>query len=285
MPERRPQMFVFTYHKSGTSLFAYVMGKVAEAFGLSIAVRFGQVWSIDPQIDIVSFPHSLIGFTFARPYRAIRVVRDPRDIWVSGYLYHRHCEEGWCVNADLDPTPPIRYPRVDFAFQHRPERWKRRYLASLDGKSYRQNLLDRDQAAGLTFELEHYTAATLDAMRSWQLTGPAVMTVRLEDLMADYDAGMLAVFRHLGFDEAACARAVQLARSEDVARMDDATLAARPRIHTRTLSKWRTTLSPAQVAGFEARHGDLVTALGYQLAGTLATAWDRPRPRPPANTA
>lgn len=265
MPAQRPQIFVFTYHKTGTSLFAHVMDRVAAAFGLRVGVLYGQVWAIDPALDIVRFPHSLLGLTLDRPYRAIRVVRDPRDIWVSGYLYHRHCQEGWCVNADFDPTPPIRFPRVDFAFEHRPERWKRRYLASLGGRSYQQNLLARSRDDGLAFELEGYTAVTLEAMRSWRLAGPAVMTVGLEHLMADYDAGMLAVFRHLGFDEPACAEAVRLARSEDVGRMDDAALAGRPKIHTRTVSKWREVLSPGQVALFEARHGDLITALGYRL--------------------
>lgn len=263
MPEARRQIFIFTYHKSGTSLFAHVMQRVAAEFGLSIAVRYGEVWDIDPRIDIVRFPHSLLGLALDRPFRAIRVVRDPRDIWVSGYLYHRHCNEGWCVNTDFDLSPPIRAPRVDFAFQHRPERWKRRYLQRLRGKSYQQNLLERDLRDGLAFELEGYTACTLDAMRSWRLTGPDMLTVRLEDLAADFDTGMLAIFRHFGFDEAACAKAVRLAQAEDVRRMDAAALGARPKIHSRTLSKWQEMLSADQLARFEAQYGDLIAALGY----------------------
>jgi hypothetical protein len=268
MSEGRPQALIFTYHKSGTSLFAHVMDHAAAALGLTIGVRYGKVWDIDPHLDIVRLPHSLLGFTLDRSFRAIRVVRDPRDIWLSGYLYHRHCQEAWCVNADLDPTPPIQVPRVDHAFQHRPERWKRRYLERLGGKSYQRNLLDRDRDAGLAFELEGYTACTLEAMRDWSfiggVTGSHVATVRLEDLVADYDAGMLGVFRHLGFTEAMCATAVRLAQAEDMTRMDGATLAARPQIHSQTLSKWRDMLSPAQIAGFEQRHGDLIMALGYQ---------------------
>jgi hypothetical protein len=261
-----PQMLVFSYHKSGTSLFARVMPKVAAALGLRIGTRYGMVWDIDPALDICLLPHSLLASSLTRPHRAIRVVRDPRDIWVSGYLYHRHTQEPWCVNTDFDPTPPIRVPRVDYAFQHRPERWKRNYLAALGGKSYQQNLLDRDRDAGLAFELAGYTACTLAAMRAWRTTGPDTLDIHLEDFSHDYDAAMRRVFRHLGLSDDDCATAVGVARSEDIAGMDDAAIASRPQIHSRTLSKWASFLTADQVARFEQMHGDLILGLGYRLA-------------------
>ena len=154
---KRPQILIFSYHKTGTTLFDRVMRKLAERFGLSVTVQYGMAHHIDSHADIVLLPHSLSGFALARPYRGVRVIRDPRDIWVSGYLYHCRTNEGWCVNTNFNPTPPITYPRVDFSLQHRPERWKRNWLARLNGKSYQQNLRERDRAAGLDFELAGYT--------------------------------------------------------------------------------------------------------------------------------
>ncbi len=267
-----PQMLGFSYHKSGTSLFARVMPKVAAALGLRIGTLYGLVWDIDPHFDIGLLPHSLLASPLTRPYRAIRVIRDPRDIWVSGYLYHRHTQEPWCVNTDFDPTPPIRVPRVDYGFQHRPERWKRKYLAALGGKSYQQNLLDRDRDAGLAFELAGYTACTLEAMRAWRSPSPDTLDIRLEDFSSGYDAAMLRVFRHLGLSDDDCALAVELARSEDIARMDDAAIANRPQIHSRTISKWAGFLTGEQIARFEQLHGDLILGLGYRLARDCTAA-------------
>jgi hypothetical protein len=156
MPDNLAQMLVFSTHKSGTSLAASVMNKIASRFGLTLLNRYGYVPIIDPAPDIVLLAHSLVSALPARPFRAIRIVRDPRDIWVSGYLYHRRTAEGWCINTNFDPTPPITYPRVDFSFQHFPEPWKRAYLAGLAGKSYQQNLLDLCQEDGLAFELSRY---------------------------------------------------------------------------------------------------------------------------------
>src|SRR5829696_3473356 len=132
----RRQLLIFTYHKSGTLLLTQIMQRCASHFGFVIDVRYGLVHKLDPAPDVVVLAHSLIGRAFAaRPFRAVRVVRDPRDIWVSGYLYHLRCREAWCLNTNFDPSPPIVFPRVDYSFAHYAEAWKQAYLEALGGKS------------------------------------------------------------------------------------------------------------------------------------------------------
>jgi hypothetical protein len=272
----RAQMLVFSYHKSGTTLFLRVMTRVAEALGLGLSNQYGMALKIDPGPDIVLLPHSLLGFELTRPVRAVRIVRDPRDIWVSSYLYHLLGYEGWCSNTDFDPAPPIDYPRVDFSVRHRSERWKRTYLTGLGGRSYQQNLLERDQNDGLRFELERYTDWTLEAMRAWRLRNPSVLEVKLEDIAQDFDRCMLGIFRHLGLTEAECDVALQVAASQDIARMADTDIVANQHIHSRETSKWRSVLSIDQVAEFERRHGDLIASLGYTPAVTAHDAAPHP---------
>jgi hypothetical protein len=263
MQSTKQQIIVFGYHKAGTVLLERIMRRVGELLGRSIAKHFGMVSTLDSTKDIVLLPHSLLACDVTWLYRAIRVVRDPRDIWVSGYLYHRRCREGWCVNTNFDPTSPVGYPRVDFSFQHYPEEWKQNYLARLRGLSYQQNLLGRSQEDALNFELAGYTGCTLEAMRAWRLQGPHIIDVKLEDIAANFDDTMRIIFSHLGFQGSECDRAVGVAGSEDMARMDDATLARDPHIYSRQISKWRDVLSPAQVESFEQRYGALITSLGY----------------------
>jgi hypothetical protein len=261
----RAQILIFSYHKSGTTLFDRIMHKLAEHLGLSIRVQYGLVYDIDRDTDIVLLPHSLLGFGLARDYRAVRIVRDPRDIWVSGYLYHCRTLEAWCTNTNFDPRPPINYPRVDFSMQHRPERWKRAWLSRLNGKSYQQNLQERDQVAGLAFELDGYTGCTLAAMQAWRPL-PGVLDVKLEDIARDFEGSIRLVLRHLGFSVAESETLVELAASEDVNRMEDTALADNTHIHSRTLSKWRALLSETQVRDFEQRYGNLLLSLGYELS-------------------
>jgi hypothetical protein len=290
-----PQLIVFSYHKSGTSLFLHVMTKVSRRLGLTLLNRYGMVDRLDLEPDVILLPHSLLRAPLDRPYRAIRLIRDPRDIWVSGYLYHLRCEEEWCRNTNLDPTPPIGWPKVDYSVAHWPEDWKRRYLERLGGQSYQQNLLNRSVADGLDFELEGYTGCTLATMREWKLNGADALDVKLEDVMADFDGAMLRIFDHFGFTADQGRAALDVARSEDVRRMDDAAIGERPQIQSRTISKWRNVLPAAQIARFEECYGDLIRTLGYQPAGTVpsrldnkdvsACAIDRRTPLPAAGDA
>jgi hypothetical protein len=269
MSRALPQLICFSYHKTGTSLFLHVMTKVCARLGLTLANYYGQVSWLDPEPDVVLLPHSVLRAPLDRPYRAIRLIRDPRDIWVSGYLYHLRCDEEWCRNTDMDPTPPIGWPRVDYSVLHWPEEWKRRYLERLGGKSYQQNLLDRSLADGLDFELEGYTGCTLATMREWKLNGAEALDVKLEDVMADFDGAMRRIFDHFGFTPDQIEAALEVARSEDIRRMDDAFMAERPQIYSRTISKWHEVLSVAQIARFEARHANLIKTLGYETADVV----------------
>ncbi len=253
-----PQLLILSYHKSGSTLFHRIMHKVARRFRRSIRVRHGLVDNTDRDTDIVLLPHALLTRPPTRAYRGVRIIRDPRDIWVSGYLYHLRTDEEWCVNTDLDPRPPITLPQVDFPMLRWPEPRKRAWLARLNGQSYQQNLRNRDRDAGLAFELDGYTGCTLEAMRAWSPM-PGVLDVKLEAIHQTFDKTMRGVFCHLGLSDADAETAVALAATEDVNRMTDAAIAASPQLHGRALSKWREVLSEAQVAIFEQRYGDLLS--------------------------
>ncbi|MEP7183100.1 MAG: hypothetical protein ABI886_13030 [Betaproteobacteria bacterium] len=261
-----PQIFIFCYHKVGTNLFSNVAAKLAAQFGLTVKSTLGLVRAIDRSVDIAIFPHSLLDLDLDDyDYRGIRVVRDPRDIWVSGYLYHQRCTEKWCVNADLDATPPIDFPRVPVSQRHRPEPWKRAYLAGLGGRSYQQNLVELDRPSGLRFELDRYTAWTLEAIAAWVPRPDRILDLQLEAFARDFDGTMTAALSHLGFAEATLPQALAIAATEDVARMDDRRVAGNPYIHSRKLSKWADVLTADDLRDFEARHGESITRLGYRL--------------------
>jgi len=260
------QILIFTYHKTGTTLFEKVFTAISERHGLNMAKCYGMVPFIDPRPDIVMVIHAQLGSLPTRPFRGIRSIRDPRDILVSAYNYHKHCTEKWCVSTDFDPSPPIRFPRVPAAYHHLRERWKRDYLKRLGGISYQQNILMRDRGDGIAFELENYVGVILDSMWSWPHRDERIVDVKMEDTSADFDGSMSGVFRHLGFAEADVPELLEIAGDHDVGRMDDAALAADPHIHGRDRSKWRTFLTEAEIAGFERRYGDLVSILGYERA-------------------
>ncbi|MEJ0017942.1 MAG: hypothetical protein WDN25_15525 [Acetobacteraceae bacterium] len=264
-PRERPQLFVFCYHKSGTQLFAKLLADLARRFDLRMVRLLGLVEQVDPTADVALFSHSLLGFSLADvEYRGVRIVRDPRGIWTSGYWYHRRCTEHWCVNTDFDATAPIGFPQVPYSQAHRPEVWKREYLAGLDGRSYQQNLLTRDLREGLSFEEQRYARWTADAMAQWR-PDDRTIDVQLETITRSFDASMAAILRHLGFAGERLAEALEIGRAHDIARMSDEAVSRNPHITSRNISHWHECLPADMRHGFEQRHAALIASLGYTV--------------------
>jgi hypothetical protein len=266
-----PQMFVFCYHKSGTQLFSKTLRGIARHFGLKMEVALGAVEEIDSAVDIVLVSHSLIRFDLGRhSYRGVRIVRDPRGIWVSGYWYHRRCSERWCLNTNFDTSPTIRFPQVPYSQEHRSETWKQDYLGGLDGRSYQENLLALDVDAGLAFEEERYADWTAEAMTAWQ-PDERTIDVQMESIAANFDASMKTIFSHLGFSGDRLADVIRISQSNDIARMSDEAVANNSHITSRDISLWQHYLPPEKRRRFEDQHGALIRSLGYPAESFYAS--------------
>jgi hypothetical protein len=256
-------LYFFCYHKVGTTLSARIACKIAALFGWHADYLLGPISRVDASKQIITFAHSLIEFNLSTiPHKGVRLIRDPRDVWLSGYLYHQHCNERWCTNECFDLTPPIVPPRIPYSQHYRSEEWKRAYLVGLNGLSYQRNLLSKDRDSGLDFEMNRYTDWTIEAMLAWK-PDPDTIDVKIEDFMADFDGTLTLMLRHFGIREVDIPAALTALASEDIARMNDAEIAANPNIYSRSISKWRTMLTPKQIQHFEARYAAAIGRLGY----------------------
>jgi hypothetical protein len=96
--------------------------------------------------------------------RGFHVIRDPRDVVVSGYFSHLHSH------------PDADWPRL---------RAYRRYLARLG------------ESDGLMAEME-FSSIYLFHMFSWDYADPNILEMRFEDLIADPSRGFARALGHLG---------------------------------------------------------------------------------------
>lgn len=261
------QRIICCYHKTGTALFLNVFRKIAGLKGLRIAAVSGTVGSLPAEFDIIVMCHS--GYDLRRmerPFRAIHMIRDPRDIIVSGYLYHRRCNEAWCINREFSLQAPILFPKVPRSQQHRPEAWKRDYVLSLNGKSYQENLLERSQEEGLSFELANYAGWTTEAMANWDYDQGAVLELKFESMYADFDNVWRDIFAHLALapGRAQCGDILRIAQAHDLQRMDQQRIRANTHISPGPLVKWRNHLLPSHLAAIENRFPRLLGRLGYE---------------------
>ena len=130
-------------------------------------------------------------------YRMVHVVRDPVEVLISGYLYHRR--------LPLD------------------ERWLFRPAPELGGRSYADHLENAAPSRAMMAEM----GTADDELRMLVLAyrdverDPRAMNVQLENFFGDFDGTVRRVLRFLLFDEADIPAMAEAAKAFDVRRWSD----------------------------------------------------------------
>jgi hypothetical protein len=231
-------MLVGTFHKSGTVLMLNILRAVAREFGLRVALPASQI--APDAWQIFFHPHSLFTpETMAVPHRGVVVIRDPRDVIISGAHYHCKSDatrDGWLYQAQ----------------------------SSFGGLSYHQAILSQPtEEARLTFEMRHFGRRTLTAMSTWVSPPETFIRVRFEDLVVDRELREFRrMFDWLGFDKAQTVRALAIAEGQSLfsGKVSD--------VHVRSgrPAQWREHFTPDLHRHFRSLFGDLPERLGYPAA-------------------
>ncbi|MGR3485974.1 MAG: sulfotransferase domain-containing protein [Paracoccaceae bacterium] len=238
-----------THHKTGTVW----MRKTWRAVSADQGIPFMQLYRAaamerlapdGPQIVVnwsSSFPEALLA---RDDVRVLHVIRDPRDVLVSGMRYHR--------TAPLGNEKHLRKRRPDW-----------------DGMTYQDwlNALPDDHAR-LRFEMENIHATTLRGMLAFPYDDLKTVTLRYEDLIADHDcAAMRAALDGFGIAGLDVDRAVARYWDNSVfgGLADPANRSERLEGHMRAVrpAQWRTRLPRAVAATYAERHQSALERLGY----------------------
>ncbi len=262
---REIPIYIFCYHKVGTILLQRIFRELCYEFNWIFKSIPGKPDHIPNDADVILFQHSLLDFEILKlPYAGVRFIRDPRDIIVSGYLYHKRCHEKWCVNLNFDSSPPILFPKIPWSRQHHPEKWKNQYLELLGNKSYQENLIGMTEKDGLLFEMNHYGRWTIESMLDWNNANQNIVTVRFEELMASFDETFKRIFEHFGFSENQISKALGIAAKQDLNRQTNEQIIANPHISSHQTTKWRNYFNDEHKKAFRQLFGNALTRLGYE---------------------
>lgn len=177
-------------------------------------------------------------------FRITRFVRDPRDLVVSGYHYHRRGAEAWC--RVVGPGP---------------DDWKIVNGRIPDGMpahhSYATWLQSLPEEDGIIAEIqfrEHHFAS----MAAWPERHPDILTLRYEDILGHEVGAFVRMLRflELSMDERLLGRV--LAWRYAAGQQKGATHIRNPEP-----AQWKKRFTPRVSAYFAERHGDLIQRLGY----------------------
>jgi hypothetical protein len=225
------------HHKTGTVWFQRVLRAVGTHFGLpyeNLRGRSPGRWTRvavqhDSVIDIARLP-AFVGS---------HMVRDPRDVVVSGYHYHLWTTEP----AIVAPDP------------------------AYDGRSYQDHLRSLDTKRGLLAEIERASRRVLVTMAAWEYDRPQFLELRYEDAIIDEAGTFGRLFRHYGFTDAATSAAVEIAGRFGFERQEQRRLGeAQEGRHLRSgaIGQWQEIFDDDHKARFKELAGPTLIQLGYE---------------------
>ena len=230
---------ICTHHRVGTVWFHNVFNAIAAEYGLSCRkVNRGKVTA---HADILLDQHSEVDLSRLPPFRGLHIIRDPRDIVVSGFFYHQWSKESWLK-----------------------EPW-----AELGGRTYQEHLCALPPAEGLSFEMEHVSAKTIRDMLKWDYTNPAFHEIRYEDLLQNEDVVFSEIFHFLGFRKQADSLSICIADRFSFNRLTGRQLGeVRAGSHLRSgqIGQWRNIFTSAQKKRFTQLFPDALKQLSYETS-------------------
>jgi hypothetical protein len=176
-------------------------------------------------------------------FRGIHIIRDPRDIVVSGCFYHQTSDEPWLHASDSK-------------FHGRSYQQAINRFASLDDK--------------ILFEMENVARITIDYMSRWQYTNPRFMELRYEELIVDTDLMLFhQIFSFLEFPGRVIPSTLEIAQQNSVFA-DKAT--ASSHIRSEQVRQWKKHFKRCHRQRFLELFGDVLVRLRYEPDDTWANA-------------
>lgn len=250
-PKGKPILVHCSYHKCMTGYFATVAGAIYEKlfpwtrgyrhFNSLVDDFYGELgeWSV------ASVNNHCLDLDRLGDFRITRFVRDPRDLIVSGYHYHKRAAERWC--AIVDPTDE------DWRIVngHVPEGLR-------SGESYSAFLERVPTEEGLRAEMNfrrHHFASMLE----WPEHHPHIRVFRYEAILGHEKEVFEEIFGFYGASAATRKLAGLVADRRSAGRRRSKL----KHIRDPEPRQWANLFTPALVEEFDALYGNVLERLDY----------------------
>lgn len=231
------KVLIGTHHKTGTVWMISIFSKIAERYGLSFIKPSASSGEIMPEEDFDIFlqDHSRFDLKKAEGYRGFHIVRDPRDIIVSGCFYHLKSTEDW-LHRKKDSFGGLTYQEKISSFS---------------------TLSDQ-----ILFEMENAAFRGIKDISSWDYQNPNFMEIKYENLIKDKDLKIFKeIFDFLGFSNSETKSLLKIAHDNSLFSNK---LTKTKHIRSGKAQQWKTIFTKQHRTRFVELFGDVLVQLGYE---------------------
>ena len=220
------------HHKVGTSWFTSILTHVAREFNL--VFQYSQQIGVNKDTDIFFDDHSRLDVSLLKNYRGVHLIRDPRDVIVSGMFYHRWTSESW-ANEPKD-------------------QW--------DGMTYKQKINSFDNIDdAILFEMENVGRETISEMMRWNYANENFLEVRYEELLKNQEEQFVNIFNHYNFSRDAVTKCIEIANNYSFERMKKRTNSEH--LRRGVAGDWKEHFSKKNIDLFNSLFPDVFDILSY----------------------
>lgn len=228
------KILIGTHHKTGSYWLSSIFQNICRYHSLMFYA--GTQDSLPAQYDVFFQNHSVFDLdSVGVPFRGIHIIRDPRDVIISGCSYHQKSEEEW-----------LHRPRKD-----------------LQGLTYQQKINSyRNIDDQILFEMENVGKETICDMLNWDYTRSSFYELKYEDLIEDIDLILFhKIFSFLGFPGSMIPNLLAVAYNKSLFSGQHS-----KSVHIRSgkTNQWKEYFKPNHKDRFLGLFGDALIRLGYE---------------------
>lgn len=233
------KIIIATHHKTGTFWLKTIFQSLALRYRLKM-ISVSKYTENEKKLlesqewDILFVGHSNISVeSIQEPYRGIHMIRDPRDMIVSGCLYHQKTDELWA--------------------QKQQEKY--------GGMSYREKLLSyKNMDDKILFEMEGSSYGNIRTMMAWDYQNKNILEIKYENLIKDEKLFLFhEIFSFLGVSGGQIGTALNIAWNGSLFSGK----VKSSHIQSGQPQRWKKYFKKVHRQRFEELFGDCLAKLGY----------------------
>lgn len=244
-----------SHHKVGTVWFKNVLSAICNYYGLS----FSDISKVlnNLEADVIFDDHAKVDLhRLNRSYLGSHMIRDLRDMVISGYHYHLWTGEEWANTRISELGSEI----ADY--------WPLLPVNDIQDKTYKEYLNSLDKEDGMIAEIQRASSTDFKDIIDWNYQDKSIFNFKYEDIMLDEEGVFSKIFRHYGFHDKAVEKCVEIAMQFSFKRQSSSksgsSVSEKSHLRSGKLNQWRDEFSPKHIEYFKELHGQDLINLGYE---------------------